>query len=352
MKIIFICCLLIFLVKTLNYETDLASADRIDHLGDYEHYIETSRWFIGIEYNETLRSRQYPPLFPIIIIPSIYLPEIPYLIITKNIFAMLTFIPLFLISKKYMNTTGSAILSTGIIVTNIAFSVRFGFKAPNAISALLFCIFIYYMLDSNYFTNRKYFYLASLLFGLLIFTKYIFFLLLPMIIIWLMLDREKELTLRVKSIFIFSILPTVFFLTWSIRNMLLHGFNLVGMLGGYTSFLNNDNHFMYNTIEKISSIFTELAPNLIVTYFLIFTIGVIFIWNKRKRGNQWFLTTYSKRDLKFHVLLLLNFLIFFFIAGMLYSSSILNWRYLSLLSPIYLLLGLIPIFNMIKHKPF
>lgn len=305
---------------------------------DLVHYLRISRWFTGEQTDEPARTYQYPPFFSILLIPALYTDAIAYVLILNVILSILCFFPLYLISRRFTGFYQSVFLTSLVLIFNMVFSIK-SYGYPMILSTLFFAWFIYFFIDAR--QDRRCFYLASLSFGLLIFTKYVFFFLLPMIVIWLYLDKVKDVVSRLKSILLFGIMPAVFFLSWSIRNILLHGLSIEGSVGGYVS-LTRSNHFFsihFDTIpSKLMSIVTHLEPNTMMTYFLLFVFGLILIYIKQKKIDD------------FRWLLLFNFILFFCIPAMTYNLFYLNWRYLSTMTPVYLLFGLIPIINSLRIR--
>lgn len=337
--LIFIVILLIICIKMISFTGDIEQVKEHSE-SDLQRYLTLSRWFIGENTHEPGRTYQYPPLYPILLIPALFIDTEAYVLLLNVILSVLTFIPLYLISRKYTGMVKGILVSAVVVMFNIIFSIK-SYGYPIVLSAFLFSWFIYFFMDFE--KNKKNFYLASLSFGLLIFTKYVFFYLLPLISTWMLYilikkegyDMKKSTT----SILKFGIPSAVFFLSWSTRNILLNSISVKGAIGGYSTLLSNNFMGIYpETIpSKLMSIFTYFEPNTIILYFMFFVFGILILHLKKKKIPV------------FYWFLLVNFIVFFCIPAMTYNRFYLNWRYLSTMTPVYLLLGLIPVINMIRY---
>ena len=347
--VLILCIFSIYIIKTslTPHYLDVVTERR---LWDFDHYQEVSKWFLGMDGEETAREYQYPPLYPILVTPTLPLnvetrDGLLYLLFLDNIFITLTFIPLFLLLNKWLSFHNSVGISFFLILFNIGFTPKnIGF--PIAFATLLFTCFIYffYNVDSRLKSS-------SLFFGLLIFTKYLFFFLCPMILVWLYLRPNKHSRL-LTTVFFFTQASLLFSL-WSLRNILLHGLSIKGAIGGY------DNTFTTVTPlnvpvslipDKLSSIFSDGISTAIVNCFIIFILGfsVIVYFYHMKRDI--FMKIFNVKLYHFYMCLMLNFLIFFFILGMTYRNTIFHWRYLTYLLPVYISLGIMPFLKIINYK--
>lgn len=301
---------------------------------DLNHYLRISSWLVGQPLNETARTYQYPPLYSILLIPAIYIDSVVFVLLLNIILSVMTVFPLYRISKRYTGFYESSIIAGFIVFINFLFTIK-SYGYPMVLSALLFSWFLYFLYDAD---NDRSFLYASLCFGLLLFTKYVFFYLLPFIIIWLWLTQEQ----RVKRIALFGLLPFSFFFTWLMRNILLHGATIYGAVGGYHTLVTKTPFEIYvETIPaKLGSIFTMFEPNLVITYFFVFLVGMVLFWKRIGMPSQ--------KDRIWYALLLFNFLIFLALPAMTYDRSYLNWRYLSTLTPAYLTFAFIPFVAILK----
>jgi hypothetical protein len=103
--------------------------------------------------------------------------------------------------------------------------------------------------------------------------------------------------------------------------------------------------------DKLMSIFTSQEPNTMITYYMVFIVGLAIIRMYLKKRHPFFAYNYnyeSRYRLNFHYLLLLNFIIFFMFPAMTYGYPYLNWRYISYFTPVYLTLAFIPFAIILK----
>lgn len=336
--LILIVILVLLVIKLASLPGDIEKVEEHSE-SDLQRYLTISRWFTGENTNESGRTYQYPPLYPVLLIPALYMDTEMFVLMLNVLLSVLTFIPLYLVSRKYTGLYQGIFLSAIIIIFNLVFSIK-SYGYPMVLSAFLFSWFTYFFIDFD--ESKKNFYYASLIFGLLIFTKYVFFFLLPLIIIWMCFVLSKrpdyDKKTNIFSILKFGILPAVFFLSWSIRNILLNSVSVKGAIGGYsTLFTGNFIHF--DTIpSKLMSILTHLEPNAVMIYFMFFLFGIFILYLKKREIPA------------FYWILLVNFIIFFCLPAMTYDRFYLNWRYLSTITPVYLLFGFIPIFNVLSDR--
>lgn len=338
--LIFVVILVLICIKMASLPGDIESVKEHSE-SDLQRYLMISRWFTGQDTQESGRTYQYPPLYAILLIPALFKDTEMFVLLLNVMLGVLSFIPLYLISRKYTSLGKGIGISALVVVFNIVFSVK-SYGYPMVLSAFLFAWFIYFFMTFD--EDKKSFYLASLSFGLLIFTKYVFFFLLPLVVVWMFYILVKRLGHTTKqsilSILKFGILPVVFFLSWSIRNVLLNSLSIEGAIGGYVTLTKGNFLEIYpeTILSKLMSIFTHLEPNTIMLYFVFFVFGILMLHLKKKEIPV------------FYWVLLINFIIFFCIPAMTYDRFYLNWRYLSTMTPVYLLLGLIPIINCVKFR--
>jgi hypothetical protein len=327
---------ILFLIKLSALPADIENIKENGHESDLNHYLKISKWFAGIQDHETPRTYQYPPLYPILLIPALFKDTVIYVLFLNALLSALTFFPLYLLSKKYTGFYQAILISSLVIILNMLFSIK-SYGYPMILSSFLFVWFTYFLSASV--KERKAFYLASLSFALLLFTKYVYFYLLPLIIIWFLYLKRDDLKAGIKSILQFGILPAVFFLLWSLRNILLHGASIEGAIGGYES-LTNQQAFMGIFIDtipsKLASIITCLEPNAVMMYFILFFFGLLIMKNNKKtwQYDHWFLIGV--------------FIIFFCFPAMTYNRFYLNWRYLIPLTPVYLIHSFVNFFSILK----
>ena len=325
--------ILLFVIKLFSLPADVERIREDGHESDLSHYLKISKWFTGSPPDESARTYQYPPFYPILLIPASFMDTVTFVLVLNIILGVLTFFPLYLISRRYTGFLQSVLISGLVITLNMLFSIK-SYGYPMILTGFLFAWFIYFLPAS--LKERRSFYLASLSFALLLATKYVFFYLLPVIFIWFLYHKRHNLRSGLKNILQFGILPAVFFLGWSLRNILIHGLSMRGAIGGYDTLADNS-AFLAIHVEtipsKLMSIFTCLEPNAVMIYFLLFFFSLIIMKMKKESISieKWFLV--------------LIFVIFFCFPAMTYDRFYLNWRYLIPLTPVYLVIAISAFFR-------
>ena len=334
--IILVAILLLLVIKISALPGDIEKVEEHSE-SDLGRYLIISRWLSGEHMPYTGIAYQYPPLYSLMLIPALHLDTETYVLLLNVILSILTFFPLYLISRKYTGFYQGIFITSIVIIFNLVFSIK-SYGYPMILSALLFSWFIYFFIDV--YKDKQNYILSTVFFGLLIFTKYVFFYMLPFVIIWLYLQNDKDMQDKLKSILMFGIVPGVLFLAWCIRNILLNSSSVEGAIGGYHTLVTGNflSIFPETIPSKLISIITHLEPNTMMLYFMFFIFGILILYLKKKEIPT------------FYWVLLVNFIIFFCFPAMTYDRFYLNWRYLATMTPVYLLLGLIPIFNMIKYR--
>lgn len=330
--IIFVVILVLLVIKISALPGDIEKVEEHSE-SDLQRYLIISKWLSGMNVPDMGIAYQYPPLYSILLIPALHYDTEAYVLLLNVILSILTFFPLYLISRKYTDIYQGIFITSIVIIFNLVFSIK-SYGYPMVLSALLFSWFIYFFIDV--YKDKKNYLLSTLFFGLLIFTKYVFFYMLPFVIIWLYLQNNRDMQDKLKSILKFGIIPGVLFSAWSIRNILLNSLSVEGAVGGYHTLVTGNflSIFPETIPSKLLSIITHLEPNTMMLYFMFFIFGIIILHVKKKEIPA------------FYWVLLVNFIIFFCLPAMTYDRFYLNWRYLSTMTPVYLLLGLIPILNL------
>lgn len=336
--VLLVIMLLVFTVKYASFTYDMAKVKK-KYEGDLNHYVVLSKSMMGMNATEMWRQYQYPPLFAIIIIPALYMDFHAYILLLNITLGALTIIPLWLISKRYVNEYVAMMIAGGVVAVNLIYSVvSFGF--PIILSTLLFTCFAYYFIDIH--KDKRSYYGSAVFYALLIATKYVFIYMLPFIITWMLLRKHTRLKTKIKTITLWGLPALAVFLGWSIRNMFLYGFNSQGMLGGYSALFRTNLGLRPDLIpSKLASIPHTLMPNTLMTYYLVFSIVVIMIWTYTRKKPEFINKYYSHNDRLFHYLLLFNFAVFFCLPAMTYNKWYLNWRYISYFSSLTLTLVLV-----------
>lgn len=300
---------------------------------DFNHYKELMKWFIGQENNETVITYQYPPLYPILLIPITFIDTVTYLLFLNFQLLFLIAIPLFLLSRQFLETVSSGFISGLIILFFVPIE---GFSLlPILLASFIFAWFIYFFI--NFDKDKYFFWGSSLSFALLIMTKYIFFYLLPFIILWIFL-LNKQINEKIKAFIIWIVPTTILFFIWSIRNMLIHGFSLRGMIGGYSGVVSPDEtplNVFFN-FEKITSVLEyPIAQKIFLIYIFVTTILLLIIIFYKK-GISNVSKYYGSKKIIFIILLLLNFFVFLIFPGMTWEKTDFNIKYLKYFIPTYL----------------
>lgn len=324
--------ILVFSMKMVEFpvhEEDLTYY----HSNDFDNYKELMKWFVGQENNETAITYQYPPLYPILLIPTTIIDTVSYLLFFNYQLLFLITIPFFLISRKFLDNVSSAYISGLIILFFVPIE---GFSLlPIMLSSFIFAWFIYFFLNLN--ENKYFFWGSSISFALLIMTKYIFFYLLPFIFLWIFFNK-KQLKEKIKILIIWIIPSTILFSLWSIRNMMIHGFNLRGMLGGYSGVVTPDDTPLnvFFKFDKFTSISTIPIAQKIIFLYIFFIIVAFFAVILYKKNNKAIKKYYNSKKIIFIALLVLNFFVFLLFPCLTWEHTEFNVKYLKYFIPVYL----------------
>jgi len=341
--------LLILIILTINISTLQHDQQSIqDHSeSDLPHYLLIAKHIAGQQPTLQPRTYQYPPLYPILLLPTLQQDTITYILLLDILLSLLTLIPLTKIIDQYThNLYLSTTTATSILLFNIIFSIK-AYGYPMILSTLLLTTLFYTLQHIN--KDKKHLITASITYMLLIMTKYVFFYLTPFILLWVYYTNQKNIKHTIKKTVYLYTPAIICFFIYSIYNQLQFG----NPIGGYNS-LTNTNAFMGIFIDtipsKLSSIYTNLEPNIIITYYMIYIIMLSLIYlytNKRKLPS--FTKIYNPQTLTYHKLLFINFTIFFLLPAMTYNRPYLNWRYLAYATPAYLAYAAIPILLIFKE---
>ncbi len=304
------------------------------HSTDFDHYKELMKWFVGSENNETIITYQYPPLYPILLIPLTFIDQVTYLLFFNYFLIFLSIIPLFFISRKFLNKISSIFISGSILLLFVPIE---GISLlPIILATFIFTWFIYFFIDVN--KNNYCFWASSITFSLLIMTKYVFFYMLPFVLLWIFLN-QKHFIDKFKKPFIWGLPTIILFSLWSVRNLLIHGANIRGMLGGYSGVISADNtplNVFFN-FSKILSIFSRtIAQKIFILYFLFF-ISVILIYVLYKKDSKLIRKSFDSKKIMFIFLLLFNLIIFIIFPGMMWEDKGFNIKYIKYFLPVYLI---------------
>ena len=321
--IIFI--ILLSLLITSQIIVILDNQDNYIHKYDYKSYKKVAKTFIG--QNTTIRNRdwQYPPLYSILIIPTLFIDENNYLMFFQLICSVIAFYFLFLFCDMFVSKQKAMLISFFVIYFSPAFIVtRIGM--PIGLSSMLFIIFCYYLYKYSFYSYIN----SSITFLLLILTKYLFIALVPFIIYWLYINYKSTIK--------FFIPPLVLLCIWFVRNAFLYGFSVKGIIGGYY-------HIDLNLSlvpQKIAFLFTDNSAIFIILIYITFLVSYLFLFKfTEQKHNKYFI---------FNSLLLLYLITTFFMFGFLYDVDGFRIRYFIYQTPVIFSLAFINIIYIDKLK--
>lgn len=327
-RLIFIVCfMIVVLIKFMPIPiwNDMVNEDQEN---DLHHYTAIAKDFINGSTNENKRVYQYPPIYPILIIPGILLDNLyVYILIMDAIFASMIFIALIFFTRRYLNEPFATLLSAIVVIVDFFISPIKSFGYPFMFGTLLFVILVYYL------TDRKTWLHASIVYACLVGLMYVSLFLAPFILLWIYIKR-KDLVDSIRSAFIFAIPASLVFLGWSLHNMSLHGTSVAGAIGGYASL-----NFFNGFIVRLQSMIVYAEPN----FILIYTIGFFFGFMLTVKRRQ-------KRLYPIYVAFSFNLLFFIFVPGMAWQLNYLAWRYICFLMPCYIVLTFYPLFDQLSTK--
>ena len=326
-RTLIICFLILLIFKFCFLPYNITETDNHTE-SDIVHYIKISKKMIGEDIDLSSRNSQYPPVYPAFLVPGLFLGMQMYILLSNILLSALTFFPLYLFCRHLLKENIFAyLIPMFVISTNLVFTIK-GYGFPLVFSTFLISWFLYLTL---FVEKQRYLILSGLLFGLLIGTKYVFFYMMPFIILWLWFkfDNKKEWFVKM---FIFFIPSFIAFICWSVFNFLSGKSSLAGYNGIFSgnSFLAL--HFSWS---KIASFATGVEPNLVLIYFLIFLIAIALVFKKRDL-QKWL----GHNNKIFLILLCVNLVVFFIFPGMTWDISYFNYRYLLYFVPVYLSIGL------------
>lgn len=327
-KLIFIACfMIVVLIKFMPIPVwnDMVNEDQEN---DLHHYTAIAKDFIIGSANDDKRVYQYPPIYPILIIPGILVGNLSvYILMMDAIFAAMIFIALIFFTRRYLNEPFATLLSAIVVIIDFFIVPIKSFGYPFMFGTLLFVIFVYYLAD------RKTWLHASIVYACLVGLMYVSLFLVPFILLWIYIKR-KDLVDSIRSAFIFAIPASLVFLGWSLRNMSLHGASAVGAIGGYTSL-----NFFNGFIIRLQSMIVYAEPN----FILIYAIGFFF-------GFALVVKQHQKRLYPIYAAFAFNLLFFIFIPGMAWQLDYLAWRYICFLMPCYIALTFMPLFYHVSNQ--
>ncbi len=335
-------CLLVILITSkiiiacVTYD-DIQKQNRYD----FKNYQKLSQSLIGQETDITKRDWQYPPLYSIIIIPTLFYDAINYLIIFNIILIGIAYFYLSKFCKLFVDDTKAYLIAFGSLFFNFAFLFNH-MGMPISLSALLFIIFSY-----NLYKIKTNFIYCSISFMLLILTKYLFIALVPFIIYWIMVNYKEQL-IRLRII-IFSLLPLTIISLWFIRNAFNYELSVIGIIGGYGEIELN----IYLIPDKILFLFTDAYSRTLIIVYIVFIVSYLILKHLQKEFKSRYL---DSKAILFNRMIIIYFITTFFLFGFLYNIDGFRVRYFIYYTPIIVSMAIINTYiidRMIKyHETF
>jgi hypothetical protein len=226
---------------------------------DVSAYLAQAKYYLGmIKYHEPLR----PPLLPLILIPFVWISNK----LALAFFIIFTMGITIWVIEKYSNEFGFNKSVFTLLLLNFA-TVSLGFIAgPDFLALLFLMLFSYYLIYSNF---------GGLFLSLAILLRYNFVLLTPLIILPLIIERNKNGLKKSIYNFIFFCIPLIL---WFIYNKIKYGNFFTSILESYAlNYTFRINVFNLSKTLSLNSIFINL--NYI---FIFFIVALIILYLKRK----------------------------------------------------------------------
>jgi len=325
--VLFIICFIIIMVAKVYPLSDWLMMEKEKQENDLSNYVVMSNSIMGKTAHEIPRNYQYPPIYPLLIIPGILSGNLfMYVLSMDTLFTVLIFVALVFFTRRFIDEPIATILATAVTLFDFFLLPVKSFGYPFMFGTLLFIVFL------HYFIERRTWVMASIMYMLLVGTMYVSLFLSPFILLWIFMNR-KNIRDTIKTSFLFFIPAFLIFALWSLRNIIVHGMTIEGAVGGYITL-----NFFDNFTSRLMSTIQFVEPRDILIYSLVFIIGLVIII-KMKQKHQ-----------LLYGALLFNLLFFIFIPGMSWSLTYLAWRYICFLLPCYLILGIYPLVYLIKDS--
>jgi len=235
------------------------------------------------------------------------------------LFRVLTIIPLTFFLRKFINLRYSMVVSTAIILTAPLYyepAVGYYYYTFGSLFGLLFACFILKLYEDKTL-------LSSLLFALLITTHPVAFLLIPSVFYWFYINHK-----HMREYLKFLILPSLLPMIWFVRNGMVHGFTINGIFGGYhgfrylnyiqPGFIPSKIHYMLTFGTRIT-----FVSWFFITLILIFPVLTYFLPSNRLKKIM--------KTFTLNLFILLPTIFY-------YKTVEPTWKYIALLSPVYITL--------------
>ena len=337
--IIFLCFLIGIFLILLSFTIYKGQLQKIDdrlsntnyHLYGFYNMAKNITYRGALTSIGSARDYKFQPFFTFLLLPCIIFKINPafYINTLLVLFRVLTIIPLTLFLKKFLRLRYSIAVATLVVLLSPLYyepAVGYYYYTFGSLFGFLFACFMLKLYEDKTLSS-------TLFFALLIITHPIAFLLIPSVFYWFYINHK-----HMREYLKFLILPFLLPMIWFIRNGLVHGFTIQGILGGYHGFryLNYiDLSFVIPKLQYMISFGTRLTY---INWFfltLLFVLPVLTYFLPKSR-----LKLLSKT-------LSLNFLVF--LPTIFYYKTIEpTWKYLALMSPFYICLFAICCFKLLK----
>jgi len=235
--IIWLIMLFSFIKIVLSYFINIPSI-----LSDeYLYFKAAESIFSNLSYSiHGIPFSSYPPLYSLLISLSFIFSDLhtAYFVsqLFNAIFSSLILIPSYLISREFMDSKKSLLISVvvGLLPMNFIFS---SFIMSENIFYTLFLFSIYFLYKSFKSAGYKYDIIAGLFVGFSFLSRFaaISLIFITILMTFYMLFSEKNKILIFKKKFVMGIVSLIVVLPWFLRNILIFGFSIEGIFGHYAT---------------------------------------------------------------------------------------------------------------------
>jgi len=276
---------------------------------DLNWYVRMSESLLGRPVVETPRDYQYPPFYPLFLIPGILSGHLMlYILVFNAVFSILVYIASVCLARVWLSFWQAGIVGTVAWFMNWFFLTpgkSYGY--PFLLTSLLFTLMFLMLV-------RGRMRMASILYMLMVGLTYSAWFLVPFLVLW----HGR----RIVKAGLFLLPASLVFLCWGMRNYLLHQ----DFLGGYRSVFNS---VLLDVQGRLPSLWTTLEVQMVVLCLFVFILGCLTLRHMVDMG-------------RIPLLLTMNFIVFFVFAGFVWRLSYISWRYLVFLLPVYWTIGVLP----------
>jgi len=334
-------------------------------------YMKMARsfWHQNVFEIDGIISNKYPPLYPIVISPSYIFKDIidvfrTVLIINVFISSSIIF-PTFLFAKEILSDKRAFFAS--IVVSISASNIAMIFRPISENLFYTLILITFFLIYISVKKDKKYIYaLIGIFTGLSFLTKYTAVILIPSVFIFYILIyklyyKNNKITILIKSlknVIIIYFFAFIILLPWIIRNILIFGFSVKGIIGlGYSvelSYRINDFSTISYGITQNSHSFFNLLSNFFVQIvlnhgFLVLSSGIfLFIFtilsiSKKFKNN-------NKQVFIAGILILIISELFIFLTSFHNIRNTWNMmgRYIEPVIPVFIIIGLSYYFSLYK----